>query len=104
MAGSVAHRHFDIASLVGKRIVGLARVFYEYGGVLERNDGPLELVVENTTCVLDSEGDGERLRAREGAWIDPFAPPLSDENRRHVEKTAGGAESTARESASMRRW
>lgn len=85
MPGSNPHRRVDATALLGKRIVKLARVFYEYSGVLEREDGALEVVLENATYLLDSESDGERVRIEEGAWIDPFAPPLSDENQRFVE-------------------
>ena len=86
MAGTQGPRPFDMTSLLGQRIRGLTRVFFEYAGVLERDDGPLECMCERTTCLLDSQSDGEQLRVREGPWVDPFEYPLTDENRKYVDE------------------
>src|SRR5262245_5812635 len=71
--------------LPGRRIASVARILYEHRGSIESPEGPLELRLDDgSTLLLDAEANGERLRVREGPWVDPFLP-LTDENRSYVE-------------------
>lgn len=73
--------------LVGQTLTGIARVLFERHGVLDQSsDGALELELNGRTVRLDSASDGEQLRVEEGRWEDPFAEPLSPENRAYVEE------------------
>lgn len=46
--------------------------------------GPLELVFDEGGALLLVAPDGERLVLTPSEWIDPFAPPLSADNREYV--------------------
>lgn len=70
--------------LVGQTVTGIARVLYEWRGALDDTDGDLELELNGRLVLLDCASDGERLRVKEARWEDPFAEPLSDENRAYV--------------------
>lgn len=73
-------------ALVGRRITRLARVLYEVRGQLNVEFGPLEIGTDGGTFLLDSDGDGERLRVLAQAWEDPFTEPLSEENQRFIDE------------------
>lgn len=49
--------------------------------------GPIELTLGEQVFTFDNEPDGESLRITELAWIDPFAEPLTTENREFVERS-----------------
>jgi hypothetical protein len=75
--------------LEGRRVSRLRRVLYVSPDG-ERNDfdGDLEVSVDGgPTVVLAGAPDGDTMRWEQGEWIDPFAEPLSPENREHVELT-----------------
>ncbi len=75
----------ELAKLVGKRVARIVRILFELNGRFDQDDGPLELHFDDgRVLLLDGEGDGETLRLRSAAWADPFAEPLSAENRRFV--------------------
>ena len=82
----MALHHCSPRRLIGKRIEALARVLYEYEGHIEGDEGALELVLDGETFLFEADADGEGLRLREQAWMDPFEEPLSDENRAYVEE------------------
>jgi hypothetical protein len=76
-----------LRALVGKRIASVARVLYEYEGRVDASDGALELrLADGGTLLLEGAADGERLRLRSDGWVDPFLPPLSEENLAFVSK------------------
>ena len=81
----------DLSALehvVGKRLVGASRIVYEHDGATDVSCGDLEIAFsEGEVVLLGVAGDGERLRVQEGAWRDPFAPPLSPENEAFVQRS-----------------
>ncbi|MCL1838585.1 MAG: hypothetical protein FWG47_04625 [Propionibacteriaceae bacterium] len=72
---------------IGKSVAGVRRVHYVYREEIQQDvGGPLELTfTDGTTVVCDVGGDGETLAVANRAWVDPFAEPLSAENRAYVE-------------------
>ncbi|WP_437941582.1 hypothetical protein [Sorangium sp. So ce341] len=88
MNGSKALPLANLKSLCGKRLRGVARILFEHGGQIEPGDGPLELYLDDGTVVLfDGSADGEGLRVQYAPWVDPFEPPISDENRAYIEQS-----------------
>ncbi|WP_437525285.1 hypothetical protein WME79_37950 [Sorangium sp. So ce726] len=74
--------------LPGRRLRAVARILFEHGGKFESGDGPLELYLDDGTVVLfDGSADGESLRVQDSPWVDPFEPPISDENRLYIEQS-----------------
>jgi hypothetical protein len=70
-----------LAPMLGQRISGFRRLTFVFDDEVV-NEGALEIVVESgATYNLDSGSDGESLAISLDAWRDPFAEPLSDENR-----------------------
>jgi hypothetical protein len=65
----------------------MRRVHYVYRGVPDTDFGPLELTFDGRVVLLDHAADGETLRVRTQAWEDPFAGPLSGENRAFIEES-----------------
>jgi len=66
-------------------VTRVRRVFYVFGDEVDRDSGPVELTFSDGTAVLfDAGADGEALAVRCGEWDDPFAEPLSEENRAFV--------------------
>jgi hypothetical protein len=77
----------SLADVIGSRITRVRRVHYAYRGVPDTDFGPLELTFGDRVVLLDNAADGETLRVRTEAWEDPFAGPLSVENRAFVEES-----------------
>ena len=78
----------NMPSIVGKTLIGIRRIAYVHHGVVTDNGGPLELTFcDQTSIVFDAAGDGESLVVSSGAWIDPFAEPISQENRTFIENS-----------------
>jgi hypothetical protein len=87
MDGSTPLLPSSLKSLPGKRVRSVARILFEHGGRFDADDGPLELFLDDGTVVLlDGAGDGESLRLRNAHWVEPFEPPLSEENRLFIER------------------
>lgn len=71
-------------SVVGKQLVGAGRIVHQHDGAADVT-GELELsFFEGGVVRLGIAGDGEQVRVHQGAWLDPFAPPLSPENEAFV--------------------
>ena len=74
-------------SLVGRALIGIRRMRYIVHEEVYSDRGPLELTFEGALpLVFDTAGNGQDLRVKRGAWRDPFAEPLSQENRDWVAK------------------
>lgn len=74
-----------IRAMPGKVVTGIRRVFYVYRGVAEKAHGPIEFSFSDSSIILlDAGPDGYTLAVQEGVWVDPFAEPLSPENRQFV--------------------
>ena len=87
MVGSTAHLRSDLSKGLGKRIRRVARILFVRKERPQPNDGALELEMDDgSVLLLDGASDGESLRVRSEAWLDPFQPPLSDENAQYVEE------------------
>jgi hypothetical protein len=58
-------------------------------GSRNASEGPIEFTLDDGGAVLrlESGADGESLRFRTGEWVDPFAEPLSPENREFVARS-----------------
>lgn len=90
MPGSMAqHPCSDAASaaqkLTGNTVVRIERVLYEMDGVVELDDGPLEIHLEDGSVLLfDGASDGESLRVRTSPWADPFKDEIGTENEEFV--------------------
>lgn len=88
MNGSEALLLANLKSLCGKRLRAVARILFEHGGRIDPGDGPLELYFDDGTVVLfEGSADGEGLRVQYAPWLDPFEPPISDENRAYIEQS-----------------
>ncbi|WP_433687286.1 hypothetical protein ACQP0I_28680 [Micromonospora carbonacea] len=79
----------NLAALLTSPIARVRRINYvQPGGVREGSDGPIELKLENGSVFrLESGADGESLRLGVGEWCDPFAEPMSAENRDFVARS-----------------
>lgn len=86
MGGSIPQHLSCLDTLVGQRLSHFARVRFEYRGEIGADDGPLEVGIDGGVVLLEGDGDGESLRVLAEAWKDPFAEPLTDENRRYVDE------------------
>ncbi len=74
-------RHF-----LNCRIRRVRRIFYVHRGDIDKTNGPIELSFdERAPITFDSGSNGQDL-AVGPAWVDPFAEPLSAENRAFVEE------------------
>jgi hypothetical protein len=60
------------------------RLRYVHRGETELEGGDVQLWFGEAVVRLGSAGDGEALRIEEEPWEDPFAEPLSAENREYV--------------------
>lgn len=80
--------HFD--RILNRKIVRVRRINYVWpDGYRNTREGPLEIELEGGLVIrFESGSDGESIRFRVGAWVDPFAGPLSEENRQFI-KEAG---------------
>jgi hypothetical protein len=76
-----------MTDVIGSRITRVRRIHYVYRGVPDTDFGPLELTVGGRVVLLDNAADGETLRVRTQAWKDPFAEPMTGENRAFVEES-----------------
>ncbi|MEV5817964.1 hypothetical protein ABUL04_01730 [Micromonospora harpali] len=78
-----------LAALLSSAIARVRRINYvQPGGLREGDEGPIELKLENGAVFrLESGSDGESLRLCVGEWRDPFAEPLSAENRVFVARS-----------------
>jgi len=63
------------------------RIHYVYNGRPDTDFGPVELTIGERSFLFENGADGESLRVTETAWADPFAEPLSTENREFVERS-----------------
>lgn len=74
-----------IEKCVGRHVTAVRRVRYVHRGAVLEEHGIVEFTFDDgqVRC-LDAGHDGERLTVRDGRWVDPFAEPLSDENREFV--------------------
>jgi hypothetical protein len=74
-----------LRSLVGRNIARLRRIHYVKPDGQFAQAGPLELTFSDGQVVLMEVGPGgEVLRVSAVRWVDPFAEPLSPENRTYV--------------------
>lgn len=82
----VQHPCSDAAQkITGKRIVRIDRILYEFNGLIEPGDGPLELHLEDGSVFLfDGASDGESLRVETQPWTDSFEGAMSSENEAFV--------------------
>lgn len=76
-----------LTDAIGSRIKRIRRIHYVYRGVPDTEFGPLELTFDSGVLLLEVAADGEALRVCTDAWQDPFAGPLSEENRAFVEQS-----------------
>jgi hypothetical protein len=74
--------------LPGHFICKVQRILYVLKGEVAAENGPIEITFTGgPTVLLDAAPDGEALAVRPSAWTDPFADPLSVENREFVERS-----------------
>ena len=77
-----------LAATVGRTISRVSRVLYVGpDGNVDGDEGPVELAFTNGSSLLIRGGYGWRLICESEPWRDPFAPPLSDDNREFVSKS-----------------
>lgn len=74
-------------NVLSSKISRVRRVNYvEPTGHFNPTEGPVEFTFDSGFTVrLESGADGESLRVSADEWVDPFAEPLSAENREFVE-------------------
>jgi hypothetical protein len=74
--------------MIGRRVVGVRRLLYVHGGGSDEETGALELSFDDGSVLFfDVGSDGATVAVRAEAWADPFAEPLSDENREFVRES-----------------
>jgi hypothetical protein len=77
----------DVARIAGQRVARVFRIFYAFKGDVDRRCGALEIhFASGDVLLLDGQSDGESLALAWEPWTDPFAPPLSPENRAFVDQ------------------
>lgn len=77
----------DLERLVGKTIRSVRRVFYTFGEIVQRNEGPLQLEFGDGSVILFQSGsNGQDLVVELEQWRDPFAGKLTPENRTYIEQ------------------
>jgi hypothetical protein len=83
-------QNHELVKFVGETVTRVCRLRYQVGDrVTSRDDGSVELVfASGATLLCESGSDGDSLRVRDTAWVDPFAGPLSPENEEFV-RTSG---------------
>lgn len=79
----------------------MRHIHYVCNGRPDTDFGPVELTIGERPFLFDNEADGESLRVTETAWSDPFAEPLSTENREFVERSGKW---TAFDISALGRW
>jgi hypothetical protein len=76
-----------LQEMVGKTVRSVRRVFFTYGGVVERNEGPLELeFADGSVALFQSGSNGQDLALALEPWRDPFGGEMSLENRSYVDQ------------------
>ena len=74
-----------LASLLGRRLRRVRRIFFALGGEVDRSSGAIELTVDEVgPVVLDAAADGSSLKVAVGGWHDPFDRPLEIEDEEFV--------------------
>lgn len=86
MAGSEERSLSSLKELEGKSLSRISRILFEHRGELDESDGAVELNAFGEVFLLDGAPDGQSLRLRRQAWIDPFTEPLSAENQSFVQE------------------
>ena len=88
MVGSTKHLasiERTLRPVLGKRIRGIFRVWYDFQGELDKSDGPIELdFSDDSVLVITGQSDGESLKVSNARWRDPFEPPISRENEDYI--------------------
>lgn len=86
MANSRASSFGHISNVLDRQITRIRRINYlNPDGTRDVSQGPIECVFDGAIVMrLESSSDGASLRLRVGEWVDPFAEPISDENRAFV--------------------
>ncbi|MFI6079346.1 hypothetical protein ACIA5C_48390 [Actinoplanes sp. NPDC051343] len=84
-AGAMLEEHLD--NVLSSTIARIRRINYvEPAGHFNPTEGPVEFTFDGGfTIRLESGADGESLRISVDEWVDPFAEPLSAENRKFIE-------------------
>jgi hypothetical protein len=76
-----------LVHLVGQQIVTIEQGFYVFDGVIKQSECLLQVRLDGGFTVhFWRRSDGETVRIVAAPWEDPFAEPLSDENRAFVEQ------------------
>jgi hypothetical protein len=91
----------SLIDAVGTPIGRVRRIHYVFNGRRDTDFGPVELTIGERTFLFDNAADGESLRVTETAWADPFAEPLSIENREFVQRSGKW---TAFDVSTLGRW
>lgn len=77
----------SLQSAVGQPIRRVRRIHYTFDGVADTEFGPVELTIGDQVFLIDNASDGETLRVLTEEWQDPFAEPMSPENRAFVARS-----------------
>jgi hypothetical protein len=84
---AISNESFPIDRLVGLTVISVRRIEYVAKATVGSSGGPFELRFANGEAVtFDAGANGETLSSTMGIWDDPFAEPLSDENRAYVDE------------------
>lgn len=77
-----------LARMIGRRVVAIEQAFYVFRGAIDQAHCLLQMRLDNGVTVhFWTRADGETVRIVATPWDDPFAEPLSAENRAFVEQS-----------------
>lgn len=75
-------------NLVGKTILCVKQVLYVVGEIVDYSDCQIQFDFNDGTILrLRCAGDGHSVVATDKAWTDPFAGPLSAENKNFLNQS-----------------
>jgi hypothetical protein len=83
---SRAHRLATAPEMVGRQITGVRRLHYVFQGEVNASDGAIELAFSDGSVVMCEAAADWTIEFHDAAWMEPFAEPLTDEDRVYLER------------------
>lgn len=75
-----------LKNATGRTIEKISPVKFFFRGKVDSDDTPLQIQLKDDEVLFfDAGGDGESLKVKVDAWVDPFTTPISEENQEYLE-------------------